>query len=198
MRGSPQRAFQLGVSDVPATVEFDFHPHFSIWSTSDPKFDKQREERLVRDMPSILNKVKFMPNFIGVPLGRMLIRRVLNKVEKVKAELTTVSHMIERTGVKRIDLLKVDVEGAEEDVLMGMADGLDLESPGGIAELKERWSRVGAIVMELHDVDGRLHRVRHLLESVGGFRVDLEQEEVFKGGDAQGVDVWNVLATRDD
>ena len=88
--------------------------------------------------------------------------------------------------------------GAEEDVPMGMADGLDLESQGGIAELKERWSRVGAIVMELHDVDGRLHRVRHLLESVGGFRVDLEQEEVFKGGDAQGVDVWNVLATRDD
>lgn len=111
------KTYQVGVSDKPSKVTFDFHPHFSIWSTSDAAFDKSREERLMRDMPSILHQVRWMPNFIGVPLGRWLIRSVLNKVEKVEAELTTVSHMIQQTGVERIDLLKIDVEGAEIAVL---------------------------------------------------------------------------------
>lgn len=147
--------YQVGLSDKPTSVTFDFHPHFSIWSTSDSTFDRSREERILRDMPAILNNVRWLPNFIGVPLGRWLVRNVVNKVEKVQAELTTLATMVEQTGVQRIDLLKIDVEGAEMAVLRGMSD--------------EHWPKVQQVVMEAEDFN-TVTEIKTLLESKG-FRV---------------------------
>lgn len=56
-------------------------------------------------------------------------------------------------GVEAIDLLKVDVEGAEESVLLGMGGG--------------DWARVQAAVIEVHDLGGRLGRIQALCEKHG-------------------------------
>ena len=69
-----------------------------------------------------------------------------------------------RTGKKleRIDLLKVDVEGAEVDVLEGLDD--------------EDLKLVRNVTMEIFDVDGKLELAKQLLESKE-FKVDCELAE---------------------
>jgi hypothetical protein len=54
---------------------------------------------------------------------------------------------------RRIDYLKVDVEGAELDVLLGIRD--------------DHWELVDQCVIEVHNVDGRLEQVQRLLQSKG-------------------------------
>ena len=46
----------------------------------------------------------------------------------------------------QVDLLKVDVEGAEEAVLLGIREG--------------EWASIQAAVIEVHDTDGRLERIQ--------------------------------------
>jgi FkbM family methyltransferase len=78
-------------------------------------------------------------------------------VGTVRARLTSVAEFLADTGIARVDLLKVDVEGDELDVLRGV---------GG----EENWSRLRQVAVEVHDVGGRLAAVVGLLEA-HGFRV---------------------------
>jgi hypothetical protein len=61
---------------------------------------------------------------------------------------------MKEAGLERIDLLKVDCEGAELEVLLGVEEA--------------DWPRIGSIVAEVHDLDGRLAAVRNLIEGPGG------------------------------
>src|SRR5262249_51223186 len=63
-------------------------------------------------------------------LGRLKARRSRQRFD---CEVTTVSAEIRRLGVDRLDLLKIDVEGAEWDVLQG------IEEPD--------WSRIGQLAV---------------------------------------------------
>ncbi len=67
-----------------------------------------------------------------------LRRRLFRK--RVTCRLRTLSEVIESEGVTRIDLLKVDVEGAEAAVLDGCAE--------------KDWPRIRQVVVEVHDADG--------------------------------------------
>ena len=82
-----------------------------------------------------------------------LARPVLRTVH---ARATSVRALLHSTGMA-VDLLKVDVEGDELDVLRGV---------GGDAE----WARIAQVVVEVHDVGGRLRAVSALLKG-RGFRV---------------------------
>lgn len=73
--------------------------------------------------------------------------------EELQCPLTTLSSVVSRAKLKRIDVLKIDVEGAELDVL----SGLELDD----------WHKVARVVVEVHDVDGRLGLVIALLHSRG-------------------------------
>jgi hypothetical protein len=77
----------------------------------------------------------------------------------------------------RVDLVKCDVEGAELDVLEGIED--------------HHWPRIGAIVAEVHDVDGRLARIHGLLAAHGFADVRTEQDWINAG-----TDVFTVHALR--
>lgn len=67
----------------------------------------------------------------------------------------TIGAVMRRWKVSRIDLLKVDVEGAEEEVLAGMP--------------AQRRACVQRVVMEVHDVGGRVERVVKELRDGWGF-----------------------------
>ncbi|WP_186763364.1 FkbM family methyltransferase [Lentzea tibetensis] len=74
--------------------------------------------------------------------------------EEVRVDVDTLSAVLERrSDLDRIDLLKIDVEGAELDVLRGV----------GAAN----WPRVDQVVVEVHDRDGRLADVLALLGAQG-------------------------------
>jgi amino acid adenylation domain-containing protein/non-ribosomal peptide synthase protein (TIGR01720 family)/FkbM family methyltransferase len=96
--------------------------------------------------------------------------------ETVRCRVRTLSSVIREHGVSRIDLLKIDVEGAELHVLEGIEP--------------EHWPAIRQIVIELHDVDGRLRRVTELLQA-HGFRIATEQNTELRE-----TNLFNLFATR--
>jgi FkbM family methyltransferase len=89
------------------------------------------------------------------------------EVVEIPCEMTTVSDIIEQSGVERVDLLKVDVEGAELAVLLGIK--------------ADDWQKIQALIVEVHDHDGRVERIRGMLESAGFGRISFSQEWPHEG-----------------
>ena len=81
---------------------------------------------------------------------------------RVECEVTTLSAMLREHRLDVVDLVKIDVEGAEWDVIRGIDDA--------------DWPRLRQLALEVHDVDGRVERIRGLLQSKG-YRVTVEPAE---------------------
>jgi len=96
--------------------------------------------------------------------------------ERVTAPVRTLAAVIAEHAVERIDLLKIDVEKAEIEVLCGLGEG--------------DWPRVRQVVVEVHDVDGRLAAVTELLEG-HGFRVAADRDRSLGA-----TGLWNLYARR--
>jgi FkbM family methyltransferase len=74
-------------------------------------------------------------------------------LQRHHCRLTTLPAVMRDAGVEQVDLVKVDVEGAEEAVL----SGIDAAT----------WPRLRQLVIEVHDIGGRLERLQRLLDSQG-------------------------------
>jgi hypothetical protein len=68
-------------------------------------------------------------------------------------------------GIECIDLLKIDVEKSEVDVLAGIRE--------------DDWQKIRQIVVEVHDIDGRLGQMRALLER-HGYYLTIQQEAMLE------------------
>lgn len=84
-------------------------------------------------------------------VGRWFSDRVTG-IEKIRCEMTTLGAVIDEIEGP-IDVLKIDVEGAELDVLLGAR--------------MDQWPRVRQVVLEANDLDGRRERVCSLLRERG-------------------------------
>jgi len=105
-----------GLSDANQEVVFQHHPNFSLWSTQDAEFARQRVDRFVADVAGM---IRVLPTGIG----RIFVRPVvawMGRTKAVTATLVPLSSVIEEYRLERIDILKVDVEGAEVAVLQGI------------------------------------------------------------------------------
>jgi hypothetical protein len=80
----------------------------------------------------------------------------------VTIQLRTLSQELADSGFETIDLAKIDVEGAEEQVLDGIGDA--------------DWPRIRQFVIEVHDVNGRLERMAARLRE-RGYRVAIDRED---------------------
>jgi FkbM family methyltransferase len=96
---------------------------------------------------------------LGDALGQQTVE-FLFEGETLKGELRSLSSVMDELAIGTIDLLKVDVEGEEYSVLAGIAD--------------QDWPKIRQVVLEVHDIDGRLERVCTLLKGQG-FDVFTEQ-----------------------
>lgn len=105
-----------------------------------------------------------------VPLSELLTRAAAKMTDEA---------MRQRVLRGPITLMKVDVEGAEWEVLRGITDA--------------EWQRVEQIVVEVHDVAGRVKDVERLLRHHGFAQVQTSQEDWASHTVLQ---IYSVFATR--
>jgi len=132
-------------------VRFTFYPSLPGNSTRYPEEKKVGQELTVQQ------------------IGQEALDGIMAGVE-VRAEVNRLSDMLREWAPEgSIDLLKIDVEGAELEVMEGL-DAAD-------------WRRVRQTVIEVQDLDGRLDAVRGILDAQG-FTVTVENAanlpEVFR------------------
>jgi FkbM family methyltransferase len=128
-------------------------------------------------LPQGLRWMRCLPGFLFRPCVDYLLRRTF-ATEKVECAVRTMSEIIREQQVPRIDLLKVDVERAEWDVLEGIEPA--------------DWAIIRQVVLEVHDLDGRLTKVMALLKENGFTTIAVEQEPLFKGSE-----IYNLYALRE-
>ncbi|PSB17676.1 non-ribosomal peptide synthetase [Phormidesmis priestleyi ULC007] len=80
--------------------------------------------------------------------------------------LRRLSSVLRELDISHVDLLKIDVEKSELDVL----DGIDAED----------WQKIKQLIVEVHDIDGRLEHVKARLARYG-FQVQVAQDNLLKG-----------------
>lgn len=168
LHGLDASIHDCGLSDQAGEAEFVFYPHNSVVSSS--VLDVADSRSVVEAYLAASSEVPHGSD----GLGELLDERMHG--EKVRRPLRTLSQIIREHDVQRIDLLKVDVEGAEWQVLNGIEEA--------------HWPRLRQVVVEVHDIDGRLQRVTALLEA-HGFSVVAEQEQALRGSA-----LHNLYATR--
>ena len=164
--GDQIRAHNLALGATRATATFAYFRRVSALSTRFP-------EVVAANAPSgvmtALGDPILAPKFgwfrrAPAPIRRALVAlfvRLLFKPEMISCRVETFASVRRALSIERVDLLKIDVEGAEAEVLAGLGDN--------------DWLRVKQIVMEIHDEDGRLKQIESLLRA-RGFAVQSEPE----------------------
>jgi FkbM family methyltransferase len=124
---------EVALGQVPETaVPFTFYPRIPGNSTRHPEVKVAAKAALGETMPAKLVERLYQSQTVTV------------NVERLSAFLP---------AGRRIDLLKIDVEGAELDVLLGIDE--------------VHWPLVGRVVVEVHDQDGRVDSVCKILRDHG-------------------------------
>jgi len=157
---------RLALGAKSETAQFAYFPYLSALSTRFPDAPRSRSAAAIS---AIFDDAEMTPRAgwfrrAPPPLRQVFIafwQKILFTPRLVKCKVESLSRQIEKFGITRIDLLKIDVEGAEWEVLMG----IDAED----------WPKIKQIVAEVHDENGRLEQfTRHL--RARGFS-DLHTEE---------------------
>ena len=157
------RLFNCGLSSETRDATFTFYPNSSGMSSF--YGDEQEEKEVLRAiMQNQLHKgMEGMESVIEYA-DDILAERL--KSQTFTCHLETLSNIIRKHQVERIDLLKVDVQKCEEEVILGIAEG--------------DWKKIRQIVIEVHDVDGRLERMIAQLKNQE-YQVTVEQDQMYEG-----------------
>jgi FkbM family methyltransferase len=167
------RLFNFGLADRAGEAEFTFYPNSPGMSTFHPRLEEERETLLAIMANQLEQGVEGMT---GVMAHAADLLEERFRAETFRCALRPLSQVIYEHQVRRIDLLKVDVQKSELQVLEGI-DQAD-------------WPKIRQVVLEVHDVDGGLDRVTTLLER-HGFDVTPEQDDMYSGST-----LYNLYALR--
>lgn len=99
----------------------------------------------------------------------------LFKIEKVSCPIDTVSRELAAHKVAHIDLLKIDTEGAEKEVLAGIAP--------------EDWPKIRQLLVEVHLGEDETHVIERQLQALG-YRTSIGAHPLAQGG----VPVFHIYA----
>lgn len=180
------RAWNVGLADAPGEAIFEIDRFSTITSTMHPDvFETRRGAAPLMEWfdAGLADMDRVMPDQSWLRTARASLHRPITAVPAAallaclaammrvrrrlflrhqRCRLMTLSAALAVSGAASVDLVKIDVEGAEEQVLLGIAP--------------QDWDRLGQFVIEVHDVDGRLARMTRLLEN-RGYRVAHDRED---------------------
>jgi FkbM family methyltransferase len=166
------KLFNVGLSDEVRSDPFTYYPYASVLSG---RFADAVEEREI--VKSVLNQqgVAIQETTVSEEeIDELLVERL--KSEQFTCQLRTISDVINEYSIEQIDFLKIDVEKSEMDVLAGI--------------LAEDWQKIKQIVVELHNINGRLDKITDLLECHG---YDLK---IFQDPLLEKTNIYNVYGRR--
>jgi FkbM family methyltransferase len=157
--------FQFGVSEKEEDARFTYFPNTPALSTlhpeqweQDPNAFSKAVKGTMKNPPDGMKWMKLIPPFFSGIIAHFLIRGK----KEVVCKLMPLSHVIRTENIDKIDLLKIDCEGAEWSVLKGISNS--------------DWPKIKSLVIEVHDIDNRLENVRKLLSEKGFSDLHTESE----------------------
>ncbi|GAA3760286.1 hypothetical protein GCM10022402_42760 [Salinactinospora qingdaonensis] len=144
LHGADVTVLNHGLGSDAGEVDFTYYPNNSVMS------GMYAEAAADRDVLR-----SYLVTGDGAQPGPQFDRLVADRMttEPRRCAVTTLTDVVAEQKLERIDLLKVDVEKAEADVLAG----IDAAT----------WERIDRLVVEVHDLEGRLETVLALLDSLG-------------------------------
>jgi FkbM family methyltransferase len=159
--------FNAGLANRSGTTAFRYYPRAAGWASMATREELLRESLFAYLQRGSLGLPLAAFQFLGKlspRLQRAIHDRVCDRIfasgRDLQCEVFSLSDVIDTNGLDRIDLLKLDVEGAELEILEGVRD--------------EHWPQIRAITAEVEDGNGNLEAVTGLLRD-RGFRVDVRQ-----------------------
>jgi FkbM family methyltransferase len=100
-------------------------------------------------------------------LLRAAARWAHGRIVETPCTVTTLSQVLHDAAIETVDFLKIDVEGAEREVL----DGIQPDD----------WPRIRRLAAEVHDLAGRLDAMRAVLREAGFDEIEVTQDWPFEG-----------------
>lgn len=156
------KLLRCGLAEASGARELTFYPQMASLSSF---YADEREEREVL--------AAIMRNQFDIAAGDAETESYVQEwvaqrlaAETYRCELRTVSEVMAELGVDRVDLLKIAVQKGEWDVLRGITDA--------------DWPKIGQLVLEVYDLDGRLASMQEFLADKG-YQVRAEQAPLFAG-----------------
>lgn len=176
----PAVAIPLALGARAEWAEFDYFPGVSALSTRDHALG----ERMAGGLRAMLGGGQ------GVGVQDILERTGATEVAadaafvddllrpvRVRARVEPLSAQLAALGIGGVDLLKIDTEGAEADVLAGLAEA--------------DWPRIRQLLVEAHHGETAAHALAADLER-RGFRITLGRHPLCQ----QGAEVFHIYAAR--
>ena len=174
--GPETKLYPFGLSDGEREESFTFYPRYTMMSGQSRHARPESESEVVkRYLENLRQEGHEGAEALLGDADELLAGRFQGEV--VTARLRRLSDVLREERIGHVDLLKVDVQRAEIEVLLGLDE--------------EDWERIDQIVLEVHDApgtdsEGRVEEVLSLLER-HGFRAVAEQDELLVGTDRYNV-----------
>ncbi len=178
--GFNAKLFNCGLSNQTKTATFTFYPKSSGMSSF--YADVKEEKEVLRAI--MLNQInQRRQGLSGMEQVMQYADNVLDDLledwfesETYICQLRTLSDVISEHHVEQIDLLKLDVQKSEWDIITGIK--------------KDDWQKIKQIVVEVHDIEGRLNQILTLLQQ-HEYQVFVEQDDMCEGSN-----LYNIFAIK--
>jgi amino acid adenylation domain-containing protein/FkbM family methyltransferase len=152
------KLYNCGIGDKAKMGAFNFYPSLSLMST---RFaDRLDEHAVVKTFE--VNRLQASANGEAGCNADLLDELIADRLksEVITCPIKTVSEVIREGGLEKIDLLKIDAEKSELEVIAGIKD--------------DDWPKIRQIVMEVHDIEGRVDQLIMRLKT-HGYDVQVDQ-----------------------
>jgi len=160
------KVYQKGIGKKLENKVFTYFPNSPALSTAEPEMWEKNPQAFrnavkgsLQNAPKKFWWAKLIPSFF-IPF---IAKKLLKNSQKISCKIITLSHFIKEENIEKINLLKIDCEGLEWNVLMGIK--------------KSDWAKIESIVMEIHDIKNRLKDTVKLLKKHGFRNIKTEKEK---------------------